>query len=199
MGRNGVGKTTLLKCIMGLLPIAGGKIKLDNHDFTAKPAELRARAGIAYVPQGREIFPLLSVKENLLVGLNSVKSNRKEVPDRIFELFPILSEILENKGGDLSGGQQQQLAIARALVIDPKILILDEPTEGLQPSIVKQIGELILELVSRDNLTVLLVEQKISFARKVANEFRLMEKGRIVSSGLMSNLSEDLIKKHLLV
>ena len=199
MGRNGVGKTTLLKCIMGLLPITGGKIKLDNHDFTAKPAELRARAGIAYVPQGREIFPLLSVKENLLVGLNSVKSNRKEVPDRIFELFPILSEILENKGGDLSGGQQQQLAIARALVIDPKILILDEPTEGLQPSIVKQIGELILELVSRDNLTVLLVEQKISFARKVANEFRLMEKGRILSSGLMSNLSEDLIKKHLLV
>ena len=199
MGRNGVGKTTLLKCIMGLLPITGGKIKLDNHDFTAKPAELRARAGIAYVPQGREIFPLLSVEENLLVGLNSVKSNRKEVPDRIFELFPILSEILEKKGGDLSGGQQQQLAIARALVIDPKILILDEPSEGLQPSIVKQIGELILELVSRDNLTVLLVEQKISFARKVANEFRLMEKGRILSSGLMSNLSEDLIKKHLLV
>ena len=199
MGRNGVGKTTLLKCIMGLLPITGGKIKLNNHDFTAKPAELRARAGIAYVPQGREIFPLLSVEENLLVGLNSVKSNRKEVPDRIFELFPILSEILEKKGGDLSGGQQQQLAIARALVIDPKILILDEPSEGLQPSIVKQIGELILELVSRDNLTVLLVEQKISFARKVANEFRLMEKGRILSSGLMSNLSEDLIKKHLLV
>ena len=199
MGRNGVGKTTLLKCIMGLLPVTEGKIKIDEQDFTAKPAEFRARAGISYVPQGREIFPLLTVEENLLVGLNSVKSNRKEVPPRIFELFPVLLKILKKRGGDLSGGQQQQLAIARALVISPKILILDEPSEGLQPSIVKEIADLILELVSSDNLTVLLVEQKISFAKRVANEFRLMEKGRIVSSGSMSNLSEEIIKKHLLV
>ena len=199
MGRNGAGKTTLLKCIMGLLPITGGKITLDNHDFSKEPAELRAQAGIAYIPQGREIFPLLSVEENLLIGLKSVKSNRNEVPDRIFELFPVLSEILDKKGGELSGGQQQQLAIARGLMIDPKILILDEPSEGLQPSLVKQIEELILELVSRDNLTVLLVEQKISFAKKVADEFRLMEKGRVVSSGSMSNLSEELVEKYLLV
>ena len=199
MGRNGVGKTTLLKCIMGLLPVTEGKIKIDEQDLTAKPAEFRARAGISYVPQGREIFPLLTVEENLLVGLNSVKSNRKEVPHRIFELFPVLLKILKKRGGDLSGGQQQQLAIARALVIRPKILILDEPSEGLQPSIVKEIGDLILELISSDNLTVLLVEQKISFAKRVANEFRLMEKGRIVSSGPMSSLSEEIIKKHLLV
>lgn len=199
MGRNGVGKTTLLKCTMGLLPISGGRISVNNRDFTKKPAESRAKSGIAYVPQGREIFPHLTVKENLKVALNSVKSNRRKIPNRVFDLFPVLTKSLKKLGGDLSGGQQQQLAIARALVINPSVLILDEPSEGLQPSIVEQIGDVILELVSSENLTVLLVEQKISFAMRVAQEFRLMERGRIVSSGLMSDLSEELIQKHLLV
>ena len=194
-----MGKTTLLKCIMGLLPITGGKITINNRDFTKKPAEFRAQGGIAYVPQGREIFPLLTVKENLMVGLNSVKSNRKKILNRVFDLFPALSKSLSKQGGDLSGGQQQQLAIARALAIAPKVLILDEPCEGLQPSIVEHIGNIVLELVSNESLTVLLVEQKISFAMRVAQEFRLMDRGRIVSSDLMSNLSEELIKKHLLV
>ena len=194
-----MGKTTLLKCIMGLLPISGGRISVNNRDFTNKPAEFRAQSGIAYVPQGREIFPTLTVKENLLVSLNSVKSNRRKIPDRVFDLFPVLTKSLKKQGGDLSGGQQQQLAIARALAINPTVLILDEPSEGLQPSIVQQIGDVILELVLNERLTVLLVEQKISFAMRVAQEFRLMERGRIVSSGLMSNLSEEIIKKHLLV
>lgn len=194
-----MGKTTLLKCIMGLLPIAGGKITINNRDFTKKPAEFRAQGGIAYVPQGREIFPLLTVKENLMVGLNSVKSNREKILNRVFDLFPALAKSLSKQGGDLSGGQQQQLAIARALAIAPKVLILDEPCEGLQPSIVEHIGNIVLELVSNESLTVLLVEQKISFAMRVAQEFRLMDRGRIVSSDLMSNLSEELIKKHLLV
>lgn len=184
---------------MGLLPISRGRISVNNRDFTNKPAEFRAQSGIAYVPQGRGIFPHLTVEENLVVAINSVKSDRRKIPHRVFDFFPLLTKRLNTQGGNLSGGQQQQLAIARALAINPTVLILDEPSEGLQPSIVQQIGDVILELVSNESLTVLLVEQKISFAMRVAQEFRLMDRGRVVSSGLMPNLSEQLIKKHLLI
>lgn len=199
MGRNGVGKTTLLKCLMGLLPVQSGEILLDGQPLQNKPAEFRAPAGIGYVPQGRDIFPMLTVEENLRIGLPIRKDKAKEIPEKIFELFPVLKEMLHRRGGDLSGGQQQQLAIGRALVIEPKVLILDEPNEGIQPNIVQQIGDVILKLNEEEGLTVILVEQKLGFARRVGKEFRLMEKGRMVASDLMANLSEDLIKQYLAV
>ncbi len=199
IGRNGVGKTTLLKCLMGLLPLTSGKISVSHTDFSGESPDKRAREGIGYVPQGREIFPLLTVEENLRIGLGARSDNASVIPEKIFELFPVLHEMLIRRGGDLSGGQQQQLAIARALVIDPKILILDEPNEGIQPNIVAEIGRVITYLNKTEGITVLLVEQKISFARKVGKEFRLMEKGRIVASGRMAELSDDLISQHLAV
>ncbi|MDO6561980.1 urea ABC transporter ATP-binding subunit UrtE [Amphritea sp. 1_MG-2023] len=199
MGRNGVGKTTLLKCIMGLLPVSSGEILLQGEPLQKKKAEYRASAGIGYVPQGRDIFPLLTVEENLKVGLPIRKDGAKEIPDKIFELFPVLKEMLQRRGGDLSGGQQQQLAIGRALVLEPKVLILDEPNEGIQPNIVKQIGDVILKLNQEEGLTVILVEQKLGFARRVGEEFRLMERGRVVASDRMDNLSEDLIRQYLAV
>lgn len=199
IGRNGVGKTTLLKCLMGLLPLTTGEISVFHKDFSGESPDKRAREGIGYVPQGREIFPLLTVEENLRIGLGARSDNASVIPEKIFELFPVLHEMLIRRGGDLSGGQQQQLAIARALVIDPKILILDEPNEGIQPNIVAEIGRVITYLNKTEGITVLLVEQKISFARKVGKEFRLMEKGRIVASGRMTELSDDLISQHLAV
>lgn len=199
MGRNGVGKTTLLKCLMGLLPVNTGEIHLAGDDFTRRSAETRARNGIGYVPQGRDIFPLLTVEENLRVGLAARTDKSKKIPEKIFQLFPVLGDMLGRLGGDLSGGQQQQLAIGRALVIEPKVLILDEPNEGIQPNIVKQIGDVIRLLNERDGMTVLLVEQKLAFARRVGRDFRLMEKGRVVASGAMSELSDGMIKKHLAV
>ena len=199
MGRNGVGKTTLLKCLMGLLPVESGEILLDGEPLQNKPAEFRAPAGIGYVPQGRDIFPMLTVEENLRIGLPIRKDKAKEIPEKIFELFPVLGEMMHRRGGDLSGGQQQQLAIGRALVIEPKVLILDEPNEGIQPNIVQQIGDVILKLNEEEGLTVILVEQKLGFARRVGKEFRLMEKGRVVASDQMANLSEDLIKQYLAV
>lgn len=199
IGRNGVGKTTLLKCLMGLLPLTTGEISVSHTDFSGESPDKRAREGIGYVPQGREIFPLLTVEENLRIGLGARSDNASVIPEKIFELFPVLHEMLIRRGGDLSGGQQQQLAIARALVIDPKILILDEPNEGIQPNIVAEIGRVITYLNKTEGITVLLVEQKISFARKVGKEFRLMEKGRIVASGRMTELSDDLISQHLAV
>ncbi len=199
MGRNGVGKTTLLKCIMGLLPVKSGEILLQGEALQNKKAELRAPAGIGYVPQGRDIFPLLTVEENLKVGLPIRKDGAKEIPDKIFELFPVLKEMLQRRGGDLSGGQQQQLAIGRALVLEPKVLILDEPNEGIQPNIVKQIGDVILKLNKEEGLTVILIEQKLGFARRVGEEFRLMERGRVVASDRMDNLSEELIRQYLAV
>tara|TARA_S200000501_G_scaffold254476_1_gene238436 strand:- start:122 stop:817 length:696 start_codon:yes stop_codon:yes gene_type:complete len=199
IGRNGVGKTTLLKCLMGLLPISSGQIILGDQDFTNKSVSDRAQNGIAYVPQGRDIFPMLTVSENLRVGLAARSDSIKKIPRKIFELFPVLDEMLERRGGDLSGGQQQQLAIGRALVSDPNLLILDEPSEGIQPNIVTQIGEVISTLNNRDGVTVLLVEQKLAFAKTVGQEFRLMEKGSFVASGQMSDLSDDLILKHLAV
>lgn len=198
MGRNGVGKTTLLKCMMGLLPVAGGEILLDDDPLHRKPAHHRARAGIGYVPQGRDIFPQLTVEENLRIGLPCRQDRQRQIPDRIFELFPVLGEMLGRRGGDLSGGQQQQLAIGRALVIEPRVLVLDEPNEGIQPNIVNQIGEVITRL-NNEGLTVILVEQKLGFARRVGREFRLMKKGRIVASDRIDNLSDELIRRHLAV
>lgn len=199
MGRNGVGKTTLLKCLMGLLPVASGSIKIGDDELTGLSAERRPYMGIGYVPQGREIFPMLTVEENLRLGLPVRKDKAKQVPDKIFELFPVLADMLHRRGGDLSGGQQQQLAIGRALVLEPKVLILDEPNEGIQPNIVKQIGDVIIKLNETEGLTVILVEQKLGFARRVGKEFRLMEKGRVVASGSMDKLSDQLIAQHLAV
>ena len=199
MGRNGVGKTTLLKCLMGLLPTSNGEILYDGQPIQGKNAEFRAHNGIAYVPQGREIFPLLTVEENLRIGLPARKDGSKQIPEKIFELFPVLKDMLSRRGGDLSGGQQQQLAIGRALVIEPKVLMLDEPNEGIQPNIVQQIGDVITKLNKEEGLTVILVEQKLGFARRVGDEFKLMEKGRVVAEDSMSALTEELIKEHLAV
>jgi len=199
MGRNGVGKTTLLKCLMGLLPVASGQLIVNGQDITKLSAEKRAHIGVGYVPQGRDIFPQLTVEENLKIGLACRKDGLKKIPEKIYDLFPVLEKMTDRLGGDLSGGQQQQLAIGRALVIDPSILILDEPNEGIQPNVVQQIGSVITYLNETENMTVLLVEQKLNFARRVGKEFRLMEKGRIVASGDMTDLSDDLIGKHLAV
>ena len=199
MGRNGVGKTTLLKCLMGILPVSTGNIIVNDKNIVKINAEKRAPMGIGYVPQGRDIFPQLTVEENLRVGLGARKDGTKIIPQKIYDLFPVLYDMLNRRGGDLSGGQQQQLAIGRALVIDPKVLILDEPNEGIQPNIVQQIGHVIKHLNEEEGMTVLLVEQKLNFARKVGKEFRLMEKGRIVAQGGMLDLSDTLIKKHLAV
>jgi urea transport system ATP-binding protein len=199
MGRNGVGKTTLLKSIMGLLPVESGSINLDGDDLTNKPAELRAYKGIGYVPQGREIFTQLSVEENLRVGLLARGDGLKEIPDFVFEIFPVLKQMLNRRGGDLSGGQQQQLAIGRALTLDPKLLILDEPTEGIQPNIVHEIGDIIIRLNKEKRLTILLVEQKLPFARRVAQNFCILDKGRSVAADDMENLGEGIINRHLTV
>ena len=199
MGRNGVGKTTLLKSIMGLLPVEAGSINLDGDELADKPAELRAHKGIGYVPQGREIFTQLSVEENLRVGLLARGDGLKEIPDFVFEIFPVLKQMLNRRGGDLSGGQQQQLAIGRALTLDPKLLILDEPTEGIQPNIVHEIGDIIIRLNKEKRLTILLVEQKLPFARRVAQNFCILDKGRSVAADEMGNLGEEIINRHLTV
>jgi urea transport system ATP-binding protein len=199
MGRNGMGKTTLLKCIMGLLTPESGSITFEGRDLTRQPAEARARVGIGYVPQGREIFPQLTVEENLRVGLGIRKGGPRQVPPRIYELFPVLKQMRHRRGGDLSGGQQQQLAIGRALVLQPGLLILDEPTEGIQPNIVHEIGDVVLRLNREEGLTVLLVEQKLPFARRVASEFCILEKGRSVARGEISELTEEVVKDHLSV
>jgi len=198
MGRNGVGKTTLLKSIMGLLPVSAGSIFFEGNELAGKPAELRARKGIGYVPQGREIFTQLSVEENLRVALLARDDGLREIPEYIFEIFPVLKQMLNRRGGDLSGGQQQQLAIGRALSISPKLLILDEPTEGIQPNIVHEIGDIIIRL-NQEGLTILLVEQKLPFARRVAQNFCILDKGRDVANDAMENLGEDVINRYLKV
>ncbi len=225
MGRNGVGKTTLLKSIMGLIPVRNGIMSMDGVDLRAARAEKRAELGIGYVPQGREIFPLLTVEENLKTGLRAAsKQGIKKIPDSIYEIFPVLKQMLNRRGGDLSGGQQQQLAIGRALVLNPKLLILDEPTEGIQPNIVSEIGDVIIRLnksrgipapeietgkaeihdaIAKINkemgVTVLLVEQKLPFARKVADQFCILDRGRHVAAGKMPELTEDMVKQYLTV
>ena len=199
IGRNGVGKTTLLNSVMGLLKIDSGTLLFEDNDLARLPAEHRASLRIGYVPQGRMIFPLLTVKENLLTGLGNLPRSERVLPDSIFELFPVLKTMMQRRGGDLSGGQQQQLAIARALVLKPKFLILDEPTEGIQPNIVEEIGDVIIRLNRELGLTVLVVEQKLPFVRRVASHFHIMSKGAVVASDVMSGLTESLIKEHLSV
>ena len=199
MGRNGVGKTTLLQCIMGLLPVRSGVMDFAESDLTKTAAEKRAGLGIGYVPQGRQIFPLLTVEENLQIGLPARRDKIRKIPDLVFELFPVLKEMLGRRGGDLSGGQQQQLAIGRALVLDPKLLILDEPTEGIQPNIVHEIGDIIRKLNREIALTVLLVEQKLPFARRVGDRFTILDRGRAVADGVMDTLNDDLVKEYLTV
>jgi len=182
LGRNGVGKTTLLKCLMGVLPVARGTVTWDGRDITRYKPHRRAAAGIAYVPQGRDIFPRLTVEENLLVGAASRKA-RSSVPERIYELFPVLKDMRARRGGDLSGGQQQQLAIGRALMSEPQLLILDEPTEGIQPSIIQDIGRTLRQLVDESKMTVLLVEQYYDFARSIADHYWVMSRGEVVAGG----------------
>ena len=197
MGRNGMGKTTLLKCVMGLVRSHAGAMTFKGTSLTSLPAEARARLGIGYVPQGREIFPQLTVEENLQVGLGISKA--KEIPPRIFKLFPVLKKMRARRGGDLSGGQQQQLAIGRALVLEPTLLILDEPTEGIQPNVVHEIGDVLLRLNKEEGLTLLLVEQKLPFARRVASDFTVLDKGRVVAGGPIQALTDDVVKSHLTV
>ena len=199
MGRNGVGKTTLLKTIMGILPIASGSLQFEDTELARRPTALRARLGIGYVPQGREIFPQLTVEENLRLGLPARRDAVGTIPESVFHYFPVLEQMLGRRGGDLSGGQQQQLAIGRALALNPKLLILDEPTEGIQPNIVQEIGDILLQLNQEENLTILLVEQKLPFARRVADAFAVMEKGSVVADGPITALTDDIVRQHLSV
>lgn len=199
MGRNGVGKTTLLKNVMGLLPPQAGAILFDGQDITRWAPEERARRGIGYVPQGREIFPQLTVLENLRIALLGTKGRTGEIPAQIFHLFPALSTILDRKGGFLSGGQQQQLAIARALITEPKLLLLDEPTEGIQPSIIDDIAAVIAQIKAQGNVALLLVEQYLEFAWRLADACYIMQKGAIVAHGPMTALTDDVVKRYLTV
>jgi urea transport system ATP-binding protein len=198
MGRNGVGKTTLMKNVMGLLRHSGGSISLGGRVVSHLPANRRAREGIALVPQGRQIFPKLSIAENLRIGLQARTDGRKSVPDEVLDLFPILKTMSKRMGGDLSGGQQQQLAIARALAGDPKVLLLDEPTEGIQPNIIQQIGGVLRQLVER-GMTIVLVEQYLDFVREFGHGFYIMNRGKVVAEGDASKLDPDLVNQHLSV
>jgi len=199
LGRNGVGKTSLLRAIVGLQPIRAGKIGWDGADMTALKPHERARHGMALVPQGREIFPRLTVEENLATGLAPVPRGQRTIPDEVFSLFPVLRDMLRRRGGDLSGGQQQQLAIARALVTRPKLLILDEPTEGIQPSIIKDIGRVIRGLAERGDMAILLVEQYFEFARELADRYVVMERGEVVLAGEARDMVEGDVRRYLTV
>ncbi len=199
LGRNGVGKTSLLRAIAGQRPISGGAIRFDGRDIgRMKPFE-RAALGIGFVPQGREIFPLLTVRENLETGFAPLKRSERRIPDEVFELFPVLKSMLGRRGGDLSGGQQQQLAIGRALVMRPRLLVLDEPTEGIQPSIIKDIGRAISYLRERKDMAILLVEQYFDFARDLADRFVVMERGEIIHQGNRSALEGDDVRQRLAI
>lgn len=197
MGRNGVGKTTLLRSIMGTVATQSGVIRFGGADLRKLPVHARAKLGIGYVPQGREIFPQLTVEENLHLGL--VATRDEAIPERIFELFPVLKTMKHRRGGDLSGGQQQQLAIGRALVLRPSLLVLDEPTEGIQPNIVQEIGNILVRLNREDGISIILVEQKLAFAKAVASRFAIMDRGRVVFEGGIGSLADDVVKKHLVV
>ena len=198
LGRNGVGKSTLLKCLVGLVPIRSGSVSLSGVDISKLPPYERARLGVAYVPQGREIFPRLTVEENLLMGL-ATKSGGARVPARIFEMFPVLKDMLNRRGGDLSGGQQQQLAIGRALASDPRLLILDEPTEGIQPSIIKDIGNVIASLAKGGDMAILLVEQYYDFALALADHYVVMSRGEVVKAGRGADMERDNVRSMLAI
>jgi urea transport system ATP-binding protein len=199
LGRNGVGKTSLMRAIIGLQPIRSGRILWDGEDITQLKPHERARRGIALVPQGREIFPRLSVEENLQMGFAPLPRSKRRIPEEVFTLFPVLSGMLRRRGGDLSGGQQQQLAIARALVTEPRLLILDEPTEGIQPSIIKEIERVIRGLAARGDMAILLVEQYFEFARALAQRYVVMERGEVVLSGDSSDMVESDVRRYLTV
>jgi urea transport system ATP-binding protein len=199
LGRNGVGKTSLLRAIFGLNPIRSGRIRWEDRDLAGLAPYQRARAGLALVPQGREIFPRLTVRENLETGFAVLPRSLRRIPDEIFALFPVLKDMLARRGGDLSGGQQQQLAIARALIVQPRLLILDEPTEGIQPSIIKDIGRVIERLAARGDMAILLVEQYFEFARDLAAAYVVMQRGEIVLSGRQSDMDETAVRTYLTV
>lgn len=199
MGRNGVGKTTLMKNIIGTLKMNGGSLWMDGQDLTRLPAHKRAKRGLALVPQGRQIFPKLTVEENLRVGLEARTDGRKSIPDEVYELFPVLKTMSRRMGGDLSGGQQQQLAIGRALVGEPKTLLLDEPTEGIQPNIIQQIGQVLRKLVEVKKMTIVLVEQYLDFVREFGTRFYIMNRGKVVAEGQTSGLDAAMVREHLSV
>ena len=199
LGRNGVGKTSLLRAIVGLQPISSGSIQLDGQEISKFAPYDRARRGVAMVPQGREIFPLLTVKENLETGYAPVSRAQRKVPDEVFELFPVLNTMLRRRGGDLSGGQQQQLSIGRALTMRPKLLVLDEPTEGIQPSVIKDIGRAIVYLRQRGDMAILLVEQYLEFAQELADDFAVMDRGEVVLSGTRETFDADAVRRHMTV
>lgn len=198
LGRNGVGKSTLLKCLMGLVPSASGSISFYDKEITSTPSHGRVKSGIGYVPQGREIFPQLTVHENLLMGL-ATKSGSTPIPERTFEMFPVLKQMMKRRGGDLSGGQQQQLAIGRALAFGPKLLILDEPTEGIQPSIIKDIERAIRSLAESGEMAILLVEQYYDFAKSLADQYLVMERGEIIARGAGADMDKNGVRELLAV
>jgi len=198
LGRNGVGKTTLLRCIVGLLSPRSGSVRIDGEDVTRLPPYKRAQLGLGYVPQGREIFPRLTVEENLRLGL-ATQRNGRDIPPRLFEMFPVLREMLHRRGGDLSGGQQQQLAIARALAMDPKLLVLDEPTEGIQPSIIKDIERAIRRLAEEGRMAIVLVEQYYDFARSLADRYVVLSRGEVLKSGRGADMDADGVRACLTV
>ena len=199
LGRNGVGKSTLMQCIMGLAPKVDGEIIFDGQNILKLPSERRAPMGIAYIPQGRQIFAQLTVEENIRTGFFASTKKHKRVPDDIYELFPVLKEMRNRRGGDLSGGQHQQLAIARALVLEPKLLVMDEPSEGIQPTIVQEIGSVITKLNTEREIAVLIVEQKLPFARRVGEHFVILDRGRLQAQGAITELSDELVSQHLSV
>jgi urea transport system ATP-binding protein len=199
MGRNGVGKTTLMKTIMGLLRQSSGSVMLGEQNVSKLAANRRARSGLALVPQGRQIFPKLTVEENLRIGLEARPDRKRVIPADVYELFPVLKTMSKRMGGDLSGGQQQQLAIARALVGDPKVLLLDEPTEGIQPNIIQQIGVVLRMLVTERDMTVVLVEQYLDFVREFGQYFYIMDRGRVVAEGETAQLTSEVVGQHLSV
>ncbi|ABN53040.1 urea ABC transporter, ATP-binding protein UrtE [Acetivibrio thermocellus ATCC 27405] len=199
LGRNGVGKSTLLKSIMGLVKTPKGSVCLNNENIIKLPTYKRAQKGIGYVPQGRDIFPQLTVHENLILGMERNGHKKKSIEEEIFELFPVLKTMLDRKGGDLSGGQQQQLAIARALISEPEVLLLDEPTEGIQPSIIQEIGRVIKKLKNRGNVTMLIVEQYLEFVMDVADYFYVMDKGRIVMEGKTEGIDPHEIQEKIAI
>jgi urea transport system ATP-binding protein len=199
LGRNGVGKTTLMKTVMGLTDRIGGSLRVGDAEVGGESTHHRARRGIGYIPQGREVIGRFTVRENLLMGTFARRDGKREIPSFIYELFPILKDMADRRGGDLSGGQQQQLAIGRALAMNPQVLLLDEPTEGIQPNIVEEIEQVIIRLNREYGITVVLVEQNVSFARRASHQFLLLDKGRVAAQGDIGQLTDEMVHRHMAV